>query len=136
MSIIESSFFFLLLSLEMYGRAYTWLLLGTYSNNWWMRHAPCSKRNLTAALDTTILTDLLPLSTTGEMTVSGIVRVSITEASSTVLFEREMCPSLLNRSLNHIVFHKIVYASGISQHVLFTHLSFTKVTLLLQKFPV
>ncbi|XP_022836393.1 gamma-aminobutyric acid type B receptor subunit 2-like isoform X2 [Spodoptera litura] len=59
-------------NLEMYGRAYTWLLLGTYSNKWWMRHAPCSKKNLTAALDTTILTDLLPLSTTGEMTVSGI----------------------------------------------------------------
>ncbi|KAH9637810.1 hypothetical protein HF086_017588 [Spodoptera exigua] len=58
--------------LEMYGRAYTWLLLGTYSNKWWMRHAPCSKKNLTAALDTTILTDLLPLSTTGETTVSGI----------------------------------------------------------------
>ncbi|KAG6465255.1 hypothetical protein O3G_MSEX015026, partial [Manduca sexta] len=58
--------------LEMYGRAYTWLLLGTYSNKWWMRRAPCSKRNLTTALDTAILTDLLPLSTTGEMTVSGI----------------------------------------------------------------
>lgn len=59
-------------NLEMFGRAYTWLLLGTYSNNWWHRHAPCSRRNLTAALDTTILTDLLPLSTTGETTVSGI----------------------------------------------------------------
>ncbi|XP_060807442.1 gamma-aminobutyric acid type B receptor subunit 2 [Amyelois transitella] len=58
--------------LEMYGRAYTWLLLGTYSNKWWLRRAPCSKRDLTTALDTTILTDLLPLSTTGETTVSGI----------------------------------------------------------------
>ncbi|XP_049881941.1 gamma-aminobutyric acid type B receptor subunit 2 [Pectinophora gossypiella] len=58
--------------LEMFGRAYTWLLLGTYSNKWWMRRAPCSKRDLTTALDTTILTDLLPLSTTGETTVSGI----------------------------------------------------------------
>ncbi|KAL0859671.1 hypothetical protein ABMA27_010790 [Loxostege sticticalis] len=58
--------------LEMYGRAYTWLLLGTYSSKWWMRRAPCSKRDLSTALDTTILTDLLPLSTTGEMTVSGI----------------------------------------------------------------
>ncbi|XP_053619269.1 gamma-aminobutyric acid type B receptor subunit 2 isoform X2 [Plodia interpunctella] len=58
--------------LEMYGRAYTWLLLGTYSNKWWMRRSPCSKRDLTTALDTTILTDLLPLSTTGETTVSGI----------------------------------------------------------------
>ncbi|CAB3241366.1 unnamed protein product [Arctia plantaginis] len=59
-------------NLDMYGRAYTWLLLGTYSNNWWHRRAPCSRKNLTAALDTTILTDLLPLSTTGDSTVSGI----------------------------------------------------------------
>ncbi|CAH0731454.1 unnamed protein product, partial [Brenthis ino] len=58
--------------LEMYGRAYTWLLLGTYSNKWWTRRAPCSRRELSTALDTTILTDLLPLSTTGETTVSGI----------------------------------------------------------------
>lgn len=57
----------------MYGRAYTWLLLGTYSDNWWKRRAPCARTNLTAALDTAILTDLLPLSTTGEVTVSGIV---------------------------------------------------------------
>nr|XP_026493604.1 gamma-aminobutyric acid type B receptor subunit 2 isoform X1 [Vanessa tameamea] len=58
--------------LEMYGRAYTWLLLGTYSSKWWTRRAPCSRRELGAALDTAILTDLLPLSTTGETTVSGI----------------------------------------------------------------
>ncbi|XP_068624741.1 gamma-aminobutyric acid type B receptor subunit 2 [Battus philenor] len=58
--------------LEMYGRAYTWLLLGTYSERWWERHAPCARRDLAAALDTAILTDLLPLSTTGETTVSGI----------------------------------------------------------------
>ncbi|XP_045456521.1 gamma-aminobutyric acid type B receptor subunit 2 [Melitaea cinxia] len=58
--------------LEMYGRAYTWLLLGTYSSKWWTRRAPCSRRELSAALDTAIFTDLLPLSTTGETTVSGI----------------------------------------------------------------
>lgn len=66
-------FCMLLFRLEMYGRAYTWLLLGTYSSKWWTRRAPCSRRELSAALDTTILTDLLPLSTTGETTVSGIV---------------------------------------------------------------
>ncbi|CAK1546598.1 unnamed protein product [Leptosia nina] len=58
--------------LEMYGRAYTWLLLGTYSHKWWQRRAPCPQEELTTALDTAILTDLLPLSTTGETTVSGI----------------------------------------------------------------
>ncbi|OWR55291.1 gaba-b receptor, partial [Danaus plexippus plexippus] len=58
--------------LEMYGRAYTWLLLGTYSGRWWTRRAPCDRTELRAALDTAILADLLPLSTTGETTVSGI----------------------------------------------------------------
>ncbi|XP_050671814.1 gamma-aminobutyric acid type B receptor subunit 2 [Leptidea sinapis] len=58
--------------LEMYGRAYTWLLLGTYSHKWWRRGSPCPQAELSTALDTAILTDLLPLSTTGEMTVSGI----------------------------------------------------------------
>ncbi|KPI95245.1 Gamma-aminobutyric acid type B receptor subunit 2 [Papilio xuthus] len=58
--------------LEMYGRAYTWLLLGTYSERWWLKRGPCARRELTAALDTALLTDLLPLSTTGETTISGI----------------------------------------------------------------
>ncbi|KPJ14610.1 Gamma-aminobutyric acid type B receptor subunit 2 [Papilio machaon] len=58
--------------LEMYGRAYTWLLLGTYSERWWLKRGPCARSELTAALDTALLTDLLPLSTTGETTISGI----------------------------------------------------------------
>ncbi|RVE54939.1 hypothetical protein evm_000306 [Chilo suppressalis] len=58
--------------LEMYGRAYTWLLLGTYSGRWWSRRAPCSRRELSAALDTALLTDLLPLATSGRATLSGI----------------------------------------------------------------
>lgn len=73
----------------MYGRAYTWLLLGTYSNKWWMRRAPCSRKNLTTALDTAILTDLLPLSTTGELTVSGIV------SSDTTVFQLVCTPCRL-----------------------------------------
>ncbi|VVC87570.1 unnamed protein product, partial [Leptidea sinapis] len=47
--------------LEMYGRAYTWLLLGTYSHKWWRRGSPCPQAELSTALDTAILTDLLPL---------------------------------------------------------------------------
>lgn len=59
----------------MFGRAYTWLLQGTYSKFWWNKKSPCSKRDLTTALDSAILTDLLPLSTTGQTTVSGIVSI-------------------------------------------------------------
>lgn len=61
--------------LEMYGRSYQWLIMGTYSRNWWNStyDTECSPDDLQKALDATILTDLLPLSTTGDITVSGIV---------------------------------------------------------------
>ncbi|XP_071450035.1 gamma-aminobutyric acid type B receptor subunit 2 [Hetaerina americana] len=79
------------------GRRYQWLLVGTYSHRWWevMEKRPpkilgpmdedlnpedeeendfshCSPDELSDALEGCILTDLLPLSTNGEITVSGI----------------------------------------------------------------
>lgn len=63
--------------LEMYGRSYQWLIMGTYSLNWWMKNdtIDCSPEELKKALDATILTDLLPLSTTGDITIAGIVNI-------------------------------------------------------------
>lgn len=60
---------------EMYGRSYQWLIMGTYSQNWWQKNdtIDCSPEDLRKALDATILTDLLPLSTTGDITIAGIV---------------------------------------------------------------
>lgn len=65
--------------LEMYGRSYQWLIMGTYSINWWMKNDThnCTIAELRKALDATILTDLLPLSTTGDITIAGIVSVPI-----------------------------------------------------------
>ena len=60
--------------LEMYGRSYQWIIMGSYSTEWWNITTDCSTANLTTALESTIMTDLLPLSTTGDITVSGIVR--------------------------------------------------------------
>lgn len=62
--------------LEMYGRSYQWLIMATYSQQWWMKNDTddCTPEELRKALDATILTDLLPLSTTGDITVAGIVR--------------------------------------------------------------
>lgn len=62
--------------LEMYGRSYQWLIMGTYSVNWWMKNdtIDCTAEELKTALEATILTDLLPLSTTGDITIAGIVR--------------------------------------------------------------
>lgn len=57
------------------GRKYQWLIMGTYSERWWLDEtaAPCPLDQLQAALEGCILTDLLPLATSGEITVSGIV---------------------------------------------------------------
>lgn len=60
----------------MYGRKYQWIIMGTYTYEWWKEEVPdsnCTMENLEDALQQTILTDLLPLSTSGEITISGIV---------------------------------------------------------------
>lgn len=62
--------------LEMYGRKYQWIIMGTYGEHWWRKWDPesnCTEDEIETALEQTILTDLLPLSTSGEITVSGIV---------------------------------------------------------------
>lgn len=54
--------------------------MGTYSFEWWKRTEMdfnCTLEDLDLALQQTILTDLLPLSTSGEITISGIVRESL-----------------------------------------------------------
>ncbi|KAB0791553.1 hypothetical protein PPYR_03353 [Photinus pyralis] len=61
--------------LEMYGRKYQWIIMGTYNEYWWRkpdRDSNCTEDEIEIAMEQTILTDLLPLSTTGEITVSGV----------------------------------------------------------------
>ncbi|KAL3272277.1 hypothetical protein HHI36_022757 [Cryptolaemus montrouzieri] len=61
--------------LEMFGRKYQWIVMGTYRNDWWKKIEPdlnCTLEELEKSLQQTILTDLLPLSTSGEITISGI----------------------------------------------------------------
>lgn len=60
----------------MYGRKYQWVIMGTYGADWFTKDArECAPSELTEALQGTILTDLLPLSTDQQTTVSGIVSV-------------------------------------------------------------
>lgn len=62
--------------LEMYGRKYQWLIMGTYRDEWWKEvdvEGNCTVENIEEALQQTILTDLLPLSTSGDITIAGIV---------------------------------------------------------------
>ncbi|CAB3378686.1 Hypothetical predicted protein [Cloeon dipterum] len=69
----------------MIGRKHQWLLMGTYSERWWEdeprldifedvtpRPGDCNADQLREALEGVILTDLLPLSTSGDVTVAGI----------------------------------------------------------------
>lgn len=49
--------------LEMYGRAYQWLIMGTYKSEWWnVSDTECTVDEIKQALENTIVTDLLPLS--------------------------------------------------------------------------
>lgn len=78
----EFLLFFSNLRLEMYGRSYQWVIMGAYSNNWWnvtssQNDIKCTQEELKITLESTILVDLLPLSTTGDITVSGIVSLKI-----------------------------------------------------------
>lgn len=75
----------------MYGRAYQWLIMATYTTNWWnvTMDSECSVKEIATALEGAILVDLLPLSTSGDITVAGIVRglqILPTYASSYGLF--------------------------------------------------
>ncbi|XP_017058738.1 gamma-aminobutyric acid type B receptor subunit 2 isoform X4 [Drosophila ficusphila] len=60
--------------LDMYGRAYQWLIMATYSTDWWnvTQDSECSVEEIATALEGAILVDLLPLSTSGDITVAGI----------------------------------------------------------------
>lgn len=49
--------------LEMYGRAYQWLIMGPSRKEWWnVTDTDCTVEELKTALEFTITTDLLPLS--------------------------------------------------------------------------
>ncbi|XP_062125166.1 gamma-aminobutyric acid type B receptor subunit 2 isoform X4 [Drosophila sulfurigaster albostrigata] len=60
--------------LEMYGRAFQWLIMATYSTDWWnvTLDSECTVEEIAIALEGAILVDLLPLSTSGDITVAGI----------------------------------------------------------------
>ena len=67
----------------MFGRKYQWVIMGTYAEEWWLRPGSgCAPSELSEALHGTILTDLLPLSTEQQITVSGIVsNITVTDSN-------------------------------------------------------
>lgn len=68
---------------RMFGRKYQWVIMGTYTEEWWLRtDGGCAPSELAEALDGAILTDLLPLSTERQITVSGIVSIFYRQLSS------------------------------------------------------
>jgi len=60
----------------LYGRKYQWVIIGTYTREWWLRPGGgCAPSELSEALHGVILTDLLPLTTEEQHTTSGIVSI-------------------------------------------------------------
>lgn len=80
----------------MYGRAYQWLIMATYTTDWWnvTLDSECSVEEIAVALEGAILVDLLPLSTSGDITVAGIVSSLYTNYEATLnlipYFRRQM----------------------------------------------
>nr|CAI5851397.1 unnamed protein product [Callosobruchus analis] len=61
--------------LKMYGKKYQWVIVGTYSHDWWKKYDTefnCTLDELQSALEQALITDLLPLSTSIEITIAGI----------------------------------------------------------------
>ncbi|XP_022239324.1 gamma-aminobutyric acid type B receptor subunit 2-like, partial [Limulus polyphemus] len=59
----------------LYGRKYQWIIVGIYDNGWWQKHAnnlTCSQSHLKEAIKGYLATDILPLSSTNDITVSGL----------------------------------------------------------------
>ncbi|CAH2009202.1 unnamed protein product [Acanthoscelides obtectus] len=59
----------------MYGKKYQWVIVGTYSHDWWKKYDTdfnCTLEELESALEQALITDLLPLSTSIEITIAGI----------------------------------------------------------------
>nr|XP_018896011.1 PREDICTED: gamma-aminobutyric acid type B receptor subunit 2-like [Bemisia tabaci] len=89
----------------MVGRKYQWLIMGTYSVNWWkVPETNCSIEELEAALDGVILTDFLPLATSGEITISGVMDngggVQQARACIWGVVDRDPCRTLATHQLN------------------------------------
>ncbi|XP_029660695.1 gamma-aminobutyric acid type B receptor subunit 2 isoform X1 [Formica exsecta] len=60
----------------LYGRKYQWVIIGTYTREWWLRpDGGCDPAELSEALHGVILTDLLPLTSEEQHTTSGITPV-------------------------------------------------------------
>ena len=60
----------------MYGPRHQWIILGTYSHDWWHHRdsrVPCSPQELNETLHGYLATDILPLSSDEEPTESGWV---------------------------------------------------------------
>ncbi|XP_043794606.1 gamma-aminobutyric acid type B receptor subunit 2 isoform X2 [Apis laboriosa] len=58
---------------DMFGRKYQWVIMGTYTEEWWLHpDEECNSADLVEALHGAILTDLLPITTEKRKTIAGI----------------------------------------------------------------
>ncbi len=60
----------------MVGAKYVWVLMGDYSDSWWQTNdsaIECTETQFEQGLEGYIATDILPITTSREQTVSGMV---------------------------------------------------------------
>ena len=58
----------------MFGHKYVWIIPGDYPEEWWRHSPPCKLSHLEQVLQGHFGTDVLTLSTSEQVTVSGLVR--------------------------------------------------------------
>ncbi|XP_076340715.1 gamma-aminobutyric acid type B receptor subunit 2-like [Tachypleus tridentatus] len=59
----------------LYGRKYQWIIVGMYDDSWWLKYGKnltCNQSHLKEAIKGYIAIDILPLSSTNNITVSGL----------------------------------------------------------------
>ena len=60
----------------MVGAKYVWVLMGDYSNTWWKVHnkaISCDESHFLRGLEGYIATDILPITTSKDITISDMV---------------------------------------------------------------
>lgn len=90
--------------LKMYGKKYQWIIMGTYTHDWWKKidgDFNCTLEELETALEQTLLTDLLPLSTSGEITISGIVSID----KYTYYFDERSIKNIFYARTSFLLYH-------------------------------
>jgi len=63
--------------INLYGERYQWIIAGPRQERWWREEDPsvnCTQAQILAALEGAFVVDVLPLTSSKQVTISGLVR--------------------------------------------------------------